>query len=630
MSQKLDDVVVVLVHHRNYALIGETTQSILDQGIPPERVLIVDNSEEVEKRNDLLSSVHPEARVIFVSNRGYGAAVNAGVSHWEALAQPSYVLIATHEVVPWSDAVYKLRDALDSNRDADAAGPTLVSGESSLYVWSAGGRLSRGLGLPRHFDHRQAFDPASLSGRSVERRMWLDGAFVLYRWAALVNNPLDETYFMYMEETDLHLRLNSAGRSTLWVPSATVWQSSDGIPPYYLSRNLRLLYRRTGRKALGMLAVPIDAGRRALSDARNRKLGRATWDLVRGLFARLPPPPPRRSGVVIINPLGAALRHYTSELQNVLEAAGGLVLLTTSFPEPSATGRGRIAWLRAYVSALVEIRRSPSLRGARLIVTWPILGYLDALVLRLFYGSGATLVMHDPEPLVRAVGYDRVSVHLARLFQKHLEVVVHSHAAEASVKSRGAYATLSLNPHPILPARQSPHVLPSGGTLTPIIRVLGQYKADRDIPVLRAIAHSLGGGARLEIYGRGWPAVEGWVVTEGFLSEEDMAARIRDSSVIVVPYIRFFQSGVAIRALENGVAVVGPKVPSLVELFGENSKLLVATSETEPAEVGRWVDALEWAIAHGGSEVLSASENARAHAISAWSIWLANGGESVR
>lgn len=619
-SRDLPDVLAIVVHHRSYGSIGRTTSALVEQGISASHVLVVDNSEEPEKRALLDSVLPPGTTVLFIDNRGYGNAVNAGLDYWDEHNKPdarTFLLVATHEALVHGDAVSHLRHALVETESAAAAGPTLITGDDEFTVWSKGGRLSRVLGIPRHYGHRDPFDQAQLTEEQPEPRRWLDGAFILYRWGPIRDLQLDESFMMYMEETELHLRLGAVGWDVLWVPSSIVWQSSGGIPAFYLSRNLRLLYTRRDRRFQGLVAVPFDVTRRALSGLRR---GRPEIrQLLRGMMVRLPPPASgRHSPIVIVNPLGAALEHYVRELESVIRSADGSTSVR-SFVEPSSSGESRIAWVLSYAAALREAsRRSKGSNQGPMLVTWPVLGYLDLVLIRILYRRPAWLVMHDPEPLVRAVGYGSFSRTLGRIFEGRTALIVHSSVARAVVDKHAVVGSIALLPHPILPPAES-H---STDSTRPVVRVLGQYKPDRDVSLLQQIGSRLAESHQLEILGRGWPDIAGWSVTEGFLSEADMTAAVLSSDVVVVPYSRFFQSGIAIRALEHGIPVVGPRESSLKDLLGEHSSFLVSSHAREQSGAP-WVTAIREASSPASrAEALRASRAIRSLTVESWGTWI--------
>ena len=56
---------------------------------------------------------------------------------------------------------------------------------------------------------------------------------------------------------------------------------------------------------------------------------------------------------------------------------------------------------------------------------------------------------------------------------------------------------------------------------------------------------------------------------------------------MLIPYSHFYQSGVAVRALELGVPVIGPRHPFLIDLLGPDSPGFV-----DAGNPARWADAI--------------------------------------
>jgi hypothetical protein len=349
--------------------------------------------------------------------------------------------------------------------------------------------------------------------------------------------------------------------------------------------------------------------------------------LLAGLVARVDEVPKRSEvTVAVLNPLGGALKHYVGELVGVLNAAGAEATSVVSFEEPSVGGGTRLGWFAKYVQLLCRDRVGVRRRARRsLIVTWPVLGYLDVVLIRLLHGRGAWLVMHDPVPLVRSVGYGRIGRTLARGCCRGVGMIVHSQAAKDAVVAAGwPEARLVRLPHPLLPPEA--HVPIETETAVSrrrgvTVRVLGQYKRDRDLAALAAIAKTLGEEYQLEIRGRGWPQVPGWDVVDGFLSEDEMDLMVRTADVVVVPYSRFFQSGIAIRAIEAGVAVVGPLDSSLADLFKEQPEFLVTVAQGADG-VNPWVRAVAAAGRADRGQIVPAYGRIYGDTVEAWATWL--------
>jgi GT2 family glycosyltransferase len=250
----------IVVHHRNFPGVLDTVGDLLREGVPPEHVLIVDNSEDGFSAAAIRGHWAGAIKVLEVPNRGYGAGVNAGLGEVAALTLP-FTLVMTHEVRLGEGALCELERALSTDARAAAAGPTLIS-PATGREWSRGGKLTRLLNIPVHVGHL-APAPQPTSGFPVTRA-WLDGACVLYRSAAIWALPMSEEFFLYVEEVELHTRMRKAGWRILWVPAAMATQDSAGAPPFYLARNVQWFQRLHGNRAQQMLTVPAIIARRWL------------------------------------------------------------------------------------------------------------------------------------------------------------------------------------------------------------------------------------------------------------------------------------------------------------------------------------------------------------------------------
>lgn len=313
--------------------------------------------------------------------------------------------------------------------------------------------------------------------------------------------------------------------------------------------------------------------------------------------------------VVVVNPLDGALHHYAEALAIALSSSGSTAVAQLATVEPSRrTDSSRLRWLKDYVRLLRSARR---LRPARLIVTWPVLGYWDFLLVRLLLPRRRTwIVLHDPRPLVYARGYGRFARRLASVPAMRSQVIVHSEAARACVAEDASPRRLDLLPLPLKPESPSIAAVP---TDRPVVRVLGQFKADRDVAALERLAAEAPADWTFEVVGRKWPDISGWHVTSRFVSEEEFDELIDTANVIVIPYRRFFQSDVAIRALEHSTPVVGPRQSSLAELLGSASPWLV--------DEGSWLPAVSSAIAGGTDGARAVAEAERARVVLAWEAW---------
>lgn len=315
--------------------------------------------------------------------------------------------------------------------------------------------------------------------------------------------------------------------------------------------------------------------------------------------------------VSIYNPLPHALHHYQDELVSVVAATGRPVQVA---PAPSAEiGGASVAGRARAVLDDVRGRVRASRTGDHLVVCWPVFGLADpALWAATVPVARITVLVHDPVPLRRQVGMGRLARRLGALGARRgpVTVGVHSTPARDALLAMG-WPDPALLPHPVLPrAAARPRD-------RDVVLVCGQYKPARDLRLLEQVARPLRErGLRPVIRGRGWPAVDGWEVHEGFLTEQALDAALAEAAVVLIPYAHFFQSGIAVRAVELGVPVAGPRHPFLTELLGDDWPGLVAADH--PAE---WTHAV---IAAGerAADVHGRAELLRARCETAWDAHL--------
>jgi hypothetical protein len=289
--------------------------------------------------------------------------------------------------------------------------------------------------------------------------------------------------------------------------------------------------------------------------------------------------------VLLFNPLPTTLRHYQDELQETLQRIG--VASEVASPRPATDSPAphparALAHLRA-----VRGRTA----GARPIVLWPAFGWLEPLLW--WRTAGCQLIVHDPAPIRKQYGYGSLARAIGRtsLDQGGMELVCHTSAARAEIEREVAPArspTVCL--HPILSSRPEAGSAAEVPASEPVALVAGQYKPSRDLELLSRLGPALrGAGLRPRVVGRGWPQVAGWEVEDAFLSESEFDLELRRASVLLVPYRQYWQSGVAVRALENGTEVVGSRTEFLATLLGADHPGLIDGD----SHAGAWLAAIE-------------------------------------
>ncbi|AFM16108.1 hypothetical protein Mycch_1306 [Mycolicibacterium chubuense NBB4] len=238
--------------------------------------------------------------------------------------------------------------------------------------------------------------------------------------------------------------------------------------------------------------------------------------------------------------------------------------------------------------------------GGPNIVAWPLLGWWEAPLWQ--HAANCTyIVMHDPKPLAIQDGLSaraaKRSSRACRARWPHL--VTMSPEAYTVTSEYFPEHRIHLVPHPMRTPRCD-RQNPTGS----VALVLGQYKPARDLRVMSSIAGALrADGWEPMVAGRGWPSIPGWRVVNRYLEKAEFDRLLASAAAVLLPYQHYFQSGVALRALEAGVPVVGRETGFLACVLGPNFSGAVADWH----EPDSWAAAMSDAVASTSSQIKAAT-----------------------
>jgi hypothetical protein len=316
-----------------------------------------------------------------------------------------------------------------------------------------------------------------------------------------------------------------------------------------------------------------------MGTAAGRRPG-AARDIWQTAVARVP--------VILFNPLPLALAHYEREMAETLSRIGRDSLPVR--PTPSVDDRDSSLPARA-LGHLAAVRSSHA--GDATLILWQAFGWLEPA---LWMGrSRSLLIVHDPVPIRRQYGHGAPSRLLARVIGQRLgpRLICHTDEAADAARERVGGPRPAVCLHPILTPGAATVGADAPGE--PIVLVAGQHKPSRDLTLLRELGPLLRrAGLRPRVVGRGWPALDGWDVRDAFVSEAELDAELRRAAVVLIPYRRYWQSGIAIRALEAGTPMVGAPTAFLRSLVGEDYPGFPAAEGTAVS----WQRAIEAALDH--------------------------------
>jgi N-acetylglucosaminyl-diphospho-decaprenol L-rhamnosyltransferase len=216
------DVAAVVVTWNALPWVERCLESV--RGLP---TVVVDNG-STDGTVDLVRERFPDATLVAQPNNGLAAGWNAGM---RAAGDPRWFLFLNADAWVLEDAVERLLAFGDAHPEAAVVGPRLFNPDGSLQrsvrgfptLWRLATEYLFLRKLAPRTSALNAFYAGGFDHDRPHEAEFLMGACMLVRRAAVEEvGELDESFFLFSEETDWHLRFRRAGWKVLFTPHAEV------------------------------------------------------------------------------------------------------------------------------------------------------------------------------------------------------------------------------------------------------------------------------------------------------------------------------------------------------------------------------------------------------------------------
>lgn len=217
-------VSIIIVNWNTRDLLLRCIKSIEEktQNLPYE-IIVVDNASSDDSA-EAVRQQYPRVKLIASDeNLGFAAGNNTALKH----ANGEYILLLNPDTIVEDDAIQQMMEYLHDNSDVGAVGCRILNSDGTLQE-------SYWMEFPSEkwlFFKAFYLDKIArvLSNRSVSEQnlplsvAHLLGACIMTRHSIISElNGFDESYFLYMEETDLCYRIKKLSRSIYYLPSARI------------------------------------------------------------------------------------------------------------------------------------------------------------------------------------------------------------------------------------------------------------------------------------------------------------------------------------------------------------------------------------------------------------------------
>ena len=249
-------VAVIIVNYNSGALLRRCLQSLSDQTLCADELVVVDNASTEAESQSMLDAITTATVIRSEENLGYGGAINLAVRKTNTT---DYIVCLNPDAFPEPDWLEVMVNNADSHPDYGSFASLMLKEDDPSVVDGAGDELHF-TGIPwRRFHQRKLHD-----NLQTEPVFSACAGAALYR-ASLFNQlgGFDDAYFMYVEDIDLGFRLQLAGHPCLFVRDAIVHHIGSAVTGegsdfsvYFGHRNLVYCYFKNMPPLLLLATVP--------------------------------------------------------------------------------------------------------------------------------------------------------------------------------------------------------------------------------------------------------------------------------------------------------------------------------------------------------------------------------------
>lgn len=286
----MKQVTVVIPNWDGKDLLGPCLKSLYRQEFRDFDTIVVDNG-STDGSVSFLDENFPQVRIIrFEENRGFSAAVNAGI----LASNASYIALLNNDTEVHPLWLKELVAGLDAHPEAGSAASKILFSDNPNIINSAGDEFSwfgvayqRGKGCIDDSKYNTpCFVFSACAGAALYRREVFDriGLF-------------DESFFAYLEDVDFGFRAQLAGYPCIFVPTAVIYHKYQitssrvsGLAFYLSQRNKYFVVAKNIPNAILLLCLPLFALHEGLCLAKAVRRGhlRAYFKALKDAWVDLP------------------------------------------------------------------------------------------------------------------------------------------------------------------------------------------------------------------------------------------------------------------------------------------------------------------------------------------------------
>ena len=257
MKEKIDvKLSVVIVNYNGYEDTVACVNSIIKSEYKNFKIILVDNASDDKKTIYDDKFLNDNCDIIYNNhNLGFSDGNNAGIKYAKQKYNSEYFLLLNNDTVINVDTLGNLIEAADNVTNLGLMTGRILYFSTPNYIWAAGGIFDYNTGIA----DQPAFGKKNSDGyATLEETSFCTGCVMLITNEVIDNiGYLDDSYFMYAEDTDYCCRVMNAGYKLYYCGKAIVYHKvsastgqSSNLSQYYNIRNNFYIIKRYCRYPL--------------------------------------------------------------------------------------------------------------------------------------------------------------------------------------------------------------------------------------------------------------------------------------------------------------------------------------------------------------------------------------------
>ena len=236
-------IAIIIVNYNGLEDTIECVKSILKSSYSEYRIVIVDNASRDAKKIENITLLHDHADIILSSdNTGFAGGNNIGIRFAQKRYDPDYYLLLNNDTVVNPEAIANLVKAYEKSEKAGITTGTILYYSHPKLIWAAGGKFDFNTGIADQPELGKVWDQ---NKHGISETTFSTGCLMLIEKKIIEKvGLLEESYFLYAEDTDYCCRVLNAGYKIYLEHDAIIYHkvsASTGKQSkqqqYYLLRN---------------------------------------------------------------------------------------------------------------------------------------------------------------------------------------------------------------------------------------------------------------------------------------------------------------------------------------------------------------------------------------------------------